>query len=50
MAEAIELARTLKQLPAKLIIYGIEGKHFAFGMGLSPEVEQATAEVVATVY
>lgn len=29
VAEAVELARTLNQLPSKLIIYGVEGKNFA---------------------
>ncbi len=46
VAEAVELARTLNQLPPKLIIYGIEGKIFDCGIGLSPEVEQATEEVL----
>ena len=50
VAEAVELARTLNQLPSKLIIYGVEGKNFDFGVGLCPEVEQAAAEVVERVY
>jgi hydrogenase maturation protease len=45
VAEAVELSRTLNQLPAKLIIYGVEGKNFAIGIGISPEVEQAAEEV-----
>ncbi|MGB3642261.1 MAG: hydrogenase maturation protease [Rivularia sp. (in: cyanobacteria)] len=49
VAEAVELARTLNQLPPKLIIYGVEGKNFAHGIGLSPEVEQATEDVVQQV-
>ncbi len=49
LAEAVELARSLNQLPAKLIIYAVEGKNFALGFGLSPEVEQAAAEVVRRV-
>ncbi|MDY6900656.1 MAG: hydrogenase maturation protease [Cyanobacteriota bacterium] len=49
VAEAVELARTLNQLPSKLIIYGVEGKNFAHGIGLSPEVERATEEVVQQV-
>ena len=35
IAEAIELARALKQLPQNLIVYGIEGKCFEAGIGLS---------------
>jgi hydrogenase maturation protease len=49
VAEAVELARTLNQLPSKLIIYGVEGKNFAHGIGLTPEVERATEEVVKQV-
>lgn len=49
VAEAVELARTLNQLPPKLIIYGVEGKNFAHGIGLSPEVEEAIEEVVQQV-
>jgi len=46
VAEAIELARALSQLPSRVIVYGIEGKTFEAGQGLSPEVEKATQEVV----
>jgi hydrogenase maturation protease len=45
-AEAIELARALSQLPPRVIVYGIEGKTFEAGLGLSPEVEKAAQEVV----
>jgi hydrogenase maturation protease len=45
VAEALALGRTLGQLPAKLIIYAIEGKTFTTGVGLSPEVELAVREV-----
>jgi len=46
LAEAIELARALRQLPPRLVIYGIEGKNFAAGVGLSAEVEKAAGETV----
>jgi len=49
VAEAIELARALKQLPQNLIVYGIEGKCFEAGVGLSPEVEKAAQEVVERI-
>jgi hydrogenase maturation protease len=49
IAEAIQLARILDQLPTSLTIYGIEGKHFAAGTQLSPEVEQAMQKVVELV-
>ena len=49
VAEAVELARVLGQLPPRLIVYGIEGKTFEAGLGLSPEVEKAAQEVVERV-
>ena len=49
VAEAVEMARALKQFPAHLIVYGIEGKNFATGAALSPEVEQAAAEVAMRI-
>jgi hydrogenase maturation protease len=39
--EAIEMGKVLNQLPKNLIIYGIEGKSFAMGKGISNEVQQA---------
>jgi hydrogenase maturation protease len=46
VAQAVELGRALAQLPRHLLLYGIEGKRFAAGVGLSPEVQQAVQEVV----
>ena len=45
VAEAIELARVLGQLPAWLVVYGIEGENFGAGTQLSPSVEIAACEV-----
>jgi hypothetical protein len=33
------------KLPPSLVVYGIEGKNFAAGVGLSSEVEKAVGEV-----
>ncbi|MCS6950472.1 MAG: hydrogenase maturation protease [Armatimonadota bacterium] len=44
--ETLALARALSRLPPKLVIYGIEGKHFGEGEGLSPEVAKAVEDVV----
>ena len=41
VAEAIELARTMEELPDKLIVYGIEGLDFSAGTELSPEVAES---------
>jgi hydrogenase maturation protease len=49
VAEVIQLARTLDQLPTSLIVYGIEGKNFVAGTELSPEVERAVIGVVEQV-
>lgn len=49
VAEAIELARILNCLPPRLLLIGIEGKDFAYGMGLSPEVDEAVARVVHSI-
>jgi hydrogenase maturation protease len=49
IAEAIELARALDQLPPRLIVLGIEGRNFAQGTGLSPKVERALPALVRAV-
>ena len=49
VAEAMELARALDQLPPRLVIYGIEGKTFEAGEKLSPEVGQAVDRVVKLI-
>jgi hydrogenase maturation protease len=41
VAEAIELARRLHELPARLLVYGIEGASFATETPLSKAVEHA---------
>lgn len=50
IAEAIELARTLGKLPPCLIVYGIEGKCFEAGVGLSSEVSNAAQEVAIRIH
>jgi hydrogenase maturation protease len=49
VAEAIELARVLNQLPRTLLVYGIEGRNFEAGEVLSRPVEQAVLAVVSQV-
>jgi hydrogenase maturation protease len=46
VAEAIEISRSLGQLPQKLVVYGIECRNFNRGDGISPEVGQATESVI----
>lgn len=47
--EALELARGLGVLPHRTLIYGIEGRQFGSGEGLSPEVMQATEALIRSI-
>ena len=49
VAEAIELAYVLDQLPIRLRVYGIEGRQFELGAEISPQVQRAVAEVVGRI-
>jgi hydrogenase maturation protease len=49
LAEAVELARALGRLPARTIVYGIEGKSFQVGEELAPEVAAAVEPVAKAV-
>ncbi len=49
LAEAVEMARILGELPSKLVIYAVEGENFSYGLELSPAVEAAIPEVVSAV-
>lgn len=45
VAEAVELARALDQLPPSLMIYGIEGREFSPGAAPSAAVLEAVEEL-----
>jgi hydrogenase maturation protease len=49
IAEAIELARAMNELPASVIIYGIVGLDFSAGTDLSPEVGQVVSKAAQQV-
>jgi hydrogenase maturation protease len=49
VGEAVEMARALGQLPRRLVVYGIKGKNFALGVGLSPVIERAAEEATRRV-
>jgi hydrogenase maturation protease len=49
LAEAVELARTLGTLPARMTIYAIEASHFTAGAPLTPAVAEAAARVAARI-
>ncbi len=49
LADAVELARALKRLPAATIVYGIEGASFDTGSGISEPVAAAAEKVAAAI-
>ncbi len=49
VGEAIELARALRRLPPRVIVFAVEGRRFSLGVGLSPEVERAVAATARAV-
>jgi len=49
VAEAIPLAHALDRLPARLLVYGIEGQQFESGGPVSAEVESGVGEVVRRI-
>jgi hydrogenase maturation protease len=49
LAEAIELARALRQLPRRCIVYALEGGRFDAGAGVSPPVARAIPIVAARI-
>ncbi|NUN48277.1 MAG: hydrogenase maturation protease [Candidatus Brocadiae bacterium] len=49
IAGAVELARALGRLPAALVVFGIEGRDFGHGEGLTPEVERGVAAAVLRI-
>lgn len=49
LPEAVELARALGRLPARLVVVGVEGERFEAGEGLTPAVEAAVERAAAAV-
>lgn len=49
VAAAVQLARVLRRLPPRLVMYGIEGGSFDPGCVLSPEVEAGGVEAAALI-
>jgi hydrogenase maturation protease len=47
--DAVELARVLDRLPERLVLFGVEGRSFSHGRGLSPEVEASIPMVMRHV-
>jgi hydrogenase maturation protease len=49
VAEAVGMARALNLLPSHVIIYGIEGKEFGEGVGLSDQVVKNIPELITMI-
>lgn len=49
VGQAVALLRALGQLPAALVIYAVGAADFAYGEGLSPEVDSAVDAGVAAL-
>lgn len=49
LPQAIELARVFGELPERLIVYGIVGRNFRMGEGLSPSVANVIDDVVRRI-
>jgi hydrogenase maturation protease len=49
IVETIELAKTLGELPEKLIVYGIEGGEFSAGEGLTDTIKVAADDVIGRI-
>jgi hydrogenase maturation protease len=49
LPEIIGLADSLRMLPARILVYGIEGERFEQGSGLSESVEKACISVASEI-
>ena len=49
VADAVELARALGRLPARLIVYGIEGEDFSAGEGMSEAVVRGVEDAATRI-
>lgn len=50
VAEGIELARAMKLLPSRLLVYGIEAANFSAGINISNKVEEAVVCVIEQIH
>lgn len=49
LAETVELARALGQLPRRLVVYLVEGEQFEVGTPISPRVAGAVGSVTEAI-
>lgn len=50
LAQAVEMGRLLGRLPPRMILFGVEGKRFDFGTGLTPSVTRAVQSLVRRIH
>jgi hydrogenase maturation protease len=50
LPEAVELARQLRRLPRRLVVYGVEGESWEAGEGLSEPVQKNVKKLVLDLY
>jgi len=49
LAEAVELARHINKLPAKLVVFAVEGVNFGYGVELSFEVQVSCMNIARNI-
>ena len=49
IGETIELARAIGRLPARVVVFGVEGESFGSGTGLSPRAAEGVEHAVELV-
>ncbi len=49
VAEAVELARSLRKLPSHMVFHGVEGRNFKAGISISPEVWEGIDKIIENI-
>ncbi len=49
VAEAIKLAKEMKMLPPRLLLYGIEGSNFKAGLEISHTVQESAKQIIEQI-
>jgi hydrogenase maturation protease len=49
IVQAIDILRSLGRLPGHVLVYGVEGESFGWGIGLSQRVERAARELAENI-
>ena len=49
LPEAVQLAKTVNKFPQTMLVYGIEGHNFDYGIDLSPEIIKAKSKLIQLI-